>query len=203
MLTSWRYFIQGQFAGLSAFENAPASEAERNASFASVVVLVRLDGSRLGKVWTHAEKIQELASLVRQDIFQDEGFREENLIDGVGETPGKAAAALDDFWNKSRIKEGEAAPDASGKSPLQQRQNSHGSRKRRSRGITMSSDPPAHSSHPAQSIKELLDAFGPLIFPLYRAALLRKRILIIARPPMQKFCDFGIVQNTLQIRTVG
>jgi len=46
--------------------------------------------------------------------------------------------------------------------------------------------------HPAWSLPHLLEIFGPLIFPIHRAALLRKRILITAHAPVQETCDFGI-----------
>jgi hypothetical protein len=45
--------------------------------------------------------------------------------------------------------------------------------------------------HPAWSLPHLLEAFGPLIFPIHRAALLRKRILITAHAPVQEPCNFG------------
>jgi hypothetical protein len=47
------------------------------------------------------------------------------------------------------------------------------------------------SYHPALAISDYLDMFGPLIFPLHRAALLRKRILIIAAAPIKQACEFG------------
>ncbi len=37
----------------------------------------------------------------------------------------------------------------------------------------------------------MLDTFGPLVFPIYRAALLRKRILISCHAPVRQMCDFG------------
>lgn len=46
--------------------------------------------------------------------------------------------------------------------------------------------------HPAWSLVPLLDTFGPLIFPIYRAALLRKRILISCHTPVHEACNFGI-----------
>jgi hypothetical protein len=49
------------------------------------------------------------------------------------------------------------------------------------------------SHHPAASLLELLDLFGPLLFPLYRAALLRKRILLVTEAPVE-FAD-NIVYN--------
>jgi len=54
--------------------------------------------------------------------------------------------------------------------------------------------PPGHQLspyHPAWSLVPLLDTFGPLIFPIQRAALLRKRILISCQTPVHEACNFG------------
>ncbi len=59
--------------------------------------------------------------------------------------------------------------------------------------------PPGHNlsaHHPAWSLPHLLETFGPLIFPIHRAALLRKRILIIAHAPVEETCNFGILLDT-------
>lgn len=45
--------------------------------------------------------------------------------------------------------------------------------------------------HPALSLPDFVENFGPLIFPLYRASLLRKRILIMTEAPVQISCDYG------------
>ena len=45
--------------------------------------------------------------------------------------------------------------------------------------------------HPAFSILELIDTFGPLLYPLHREALLRRRLLLVTRPPVHLPCDFG------------
>lgn len=45
--------------------------------------------------------------------------------------------------------------------------------------------------HPALSLPIFLDTFGPLIFPLYKAALLRKRILLVGQAPVELACNFG------------
>jgi len=55
---------------------------------------------------------------------------------------------------------------------------------------------PAHGhslslDHPAWSLTSLLDVFGPLIFPIHRAALLRRRILISCHVPVHETCNFG------------
>lgn len=46
--------------------------------------------------------------------------------------------------------------------------------------------------HPAWSLTNLLDTFGPLIFPIHRAAMLRKRILISCHAPVRESCNFGM-----------
>ena len=45
--------------------------------------------------------------------------------------------------------------------------------------------------HPAMSMPEFLDTFGPLAFPVYRAALLRKRVLLVGSAPIQRSCNYG------------
>ncbi|KAK1910315.1 hypothetical protein P3342_006590 [Pyrenophora teres f. teres] len=44
--------------------------------------------------------------------------------------------------------------------------------------------------HPALSIQRFLDIFGPLVFRLQQAALLRKRILFVGVPPVRIACEF-------------
>lgn len=56
-----RYFIHDKYAGLSAFANGPAEEAERNAHLVAVGVLVPLSYGRLGRSWLHANSLRELA----------------------------------------------------------------------------------------------------------------------------------------------
>ena len=54
--------------------------------------------------------------------------------------------------------------------------------------------------HPALSLTAFVDMFGPLIFPLQRAALLRKRILLVTHAPVQLACEFGKYANFTSIR---
>lgn len=44
--------------------------------------------------------------------------------------------------------------------------------------------------HPALALPELLRTFGPLLFPLFRAALRQSRILILGEAPVELTCDF-------------
>lgn len=59
-----RYFVHGQYAGISAFVNRPSVESERNAVMLAVGVLVPLSYGRLGKSWRHAAGLKKLAELV-------------------------------------------------------------------------------------------------------------------------------------------
>lgn len=62
--------------------------------------------------------------------------------------------------------------------------------------------PPGHSLsgyHPAWSLPHLLETFGPLVFPIHRAALLRKRILITAHAPVEETCNFGISLSSIAL----
>lgn len=47
--------------------------------------------------------------------------------------------------------------------------------------------------HPASSLPDLIESFGPLIFPLYKAALLRKRILLMTEAPVHIPCNYGTI----------
>lgn len=108
---------------------------------------------------------------------------------------------LEDFWEKHRWRDAEGseqpALEHESSSPGQVPSDANGYAPRRSRVLSSASgliQPgqflPSH--HPALSLPAFLDAFGPLIFPLYKAALLRKRILLVAQAPVEQTCNFGI-----------
>ena len=66
----------------------------------------------------------------------------------------------------------------------------------RKRAVTSASTlaPPGQSLdpyHPALSLPSFLNTFGPLVFPVYKAALLRKRILLVGQAPVEQACNFG------------
>lgn len=55
------YFVHGNYAGLSAFINAPAAPNCRNARMISIGVLVTHSQESIGRCWKHAEKLREMA----------------------------------------------------------------------------------------------------------------------------------------------
>ncbi|TWU77341.1 hypothetical protein ED733_005453 [Metarhizium rileyi] len=170
------YFVDGAFAGLSAFVNEPCEEEEaRNARMIAVGILVPLSYGRLGRVWRHAENLKELAATLAKDRSQTD--------------------VLGKYWHYHKAKEIDGQLDDSTlvnlpDSPTQDRKT----HKRKSSALDgTSSVPNEHrlsSFHPAWSLGSLLNKFGPLIFPIHRAALLRKRILISCHAPVHEICDF-------------
>lgn len=175
------YFTHGDYAGISAFVNQPSPESERNALMLAIGVLVPLSYGRLGKSWHHAEG---LTSLARRQISGPESFD-----------------ALEEFWDKHGIKEGSFEEGSPVESPQDLRPNTDSNGQpggyHRTRGISdatafVAPDHFLSPYHPALSMPSFVQSFGPLIFPLYRAALLRKRILFVGEAPVQVNCNFGM-----------
>ncbi|KAK2589827.1 hypothetical protein QQS21_012498 [Conoideocrella luteorostrata] len=173
------YFVDGAHAGLSAFVNEPCEEEEaRNARMIAVGILVPLSYGRLGRAWRHAERLKELAAQLAKDRDQTD--------------------ILDKYWDSNKsVRSGQeqnenstAADLLPGDSPTQERRT-HSRKRSASDGTALI--PPEHKLspyHPAWSLTTLLDKFGPLLFPIQRAALLRKRILISCHAPVHEICDF-------------
>ncbi|KID85416.1 DUF2347 superfamily protein [Metarhizium guizhouense ARSEF 977] len=170
------YFVDGAHAGLSAFVNEPCEEEEaRNARMIAVGILVPLSYGRLGRAWRHAENLKELAAILAKDRSQ--------------------TGVLEKYWNSHKASENDGQPNDLGPanlpdSPTQERRT-HKRKGSASDGTSLA--PAEHRLspfHPAWSLVSLLDKFGPLIFPIHRAALLRKRILISCHAPVHEICDF-------------
>ena len=202
-LMRWiRYFVHNDYAGISAFVNVPADESQRNAQMLAVGALVPLIHGRLGKGWQHAEGLQELAKY-------DNGLRLTRGLDMLIHDPSEhlsnsdRLSMLEDYWKKNRVREGRDAEEVEEHSITHQ-SHSAGSPSlngyRRPRAISgatalMTSHPTLPPHHPALSLPKFISDFGPLIFPLYRAALLRKRILMVGEPPVEPNCNFGTVHQ--------
>ncbi|KAK2762097.1 hypothetical protein FQN54_001104 [Arachnomyces sp. PD_36] len=176
------YFVQDQYAGICAFVNHPAPETERGALMLAVGVLVPLSYGRLGKSWKHAVGLKSLV----QKLIADEDDPQ----------------PLSEYWEDYQISDDDAAslPESPLDSPSSLRSKPVEPRIpresfRRSRALSdatalMTSKHGLTPFHPAFSLPEFVGSFGPLIFPLYKAALLRKRILITGDAPVQLPCNF-------------
>jgi hypothetical protein len=113
----------------------------------------------------------------------------------------KQTEFLEQYWEKNKAHEGSSQEQSSTETPLgspsitfQTARPPRGHTRSRSASDGTALLPPGHKLspyHPAWSLTTLLDMFGPLIFPIHRAALLRRRILISCHAPVQEFCNFG------------
>ncbi|KAJ5088588.1 Protein of unknown function DUF2347 [Penicillium angulare] len=170
------YFVDGQYAGISAFVNLPAAEEERNARMFAIGVLVPLSSGRLGKSWRHAPKLKELTLKYAADMND--------------------LQTLSDYWDAFKIGGTESSANESPvESPLSLRfrpgDKPDGRNRTFSDAMVLETFRPALTPfHPASSLPDFLDSFGPLIFPLYRAALLRKRILFMTEAPVHTPCNY-------------
>lgn len=110
---------------------------------------------------------------------------------------------LEKYWDEHRIRE-DIPDDSSSRtaSPSLDKAKKRRSGeyndlvRSRTRAVSTGSalGPPGQSlspHHPALSLPTFLDTFGPLIFPIYKAALLRERLLIVGSAPVELACNFG------------
>ena len=110
---------------------------------------------------------------------------------------------LEEFWNQNKPAEDQSVATTDSRSSsshenrgLQRESRSPTKPQGRKRAISSASaftplGQKLSPYHPAKSLPELLDTFGPLIYPLYKAALLRKRILMVTQAPVESYCNFG------------
>ncbi|KAI5274621.1 hypothetical protein E4T47_02352 [Aureobasidium subglaciale] len=159
------YFVHEQYAGISAFANRPAHESERNAHFAAVGVLVPLTYGRLGRSWLHARQLR-------------------HLVGDIVDHDDSSLHVLEEYWDQNRV------PSIDG----QEAEHGEPSSQRKRRALSDAaglhpSNPTLSHDHPAMSLARHLDTFGPLVFPLQRATLLKKRILIMSPAPVHDACN--------------
>lgn len=192
------YFVHEQYAGISAFLNQPAEEAERNANMFAIGVLVPISSGRLGKSWRHAPRLKELTLFVPPPPWPYPGTPQ--LILGLMDR--KYAADMSDekpmcdYWDAYQIG-GADTTDSPVESPLSVRfppgERPDNRNRAFSDAMLLGTFRPALTPfHPASSLPDFIDCCGPLIFPLYRAALLRKRILFITETPVHTSCNYGM-----------
>jgi hypothetical protein len=157
------YFTHQDYAGLSAFARGDASAEDRNANFVSVGILVRREGrtGRLGRAWLLAGRLEKIAAALAKD---------------------ETVAPLEEFWEEQTSKTKSKGTDSKGSV--------------RDRAISTVMAIPKDEErlpeyHPALAILQYINTFGPLVFRLQQAALLRKRILFVSSPPVRTTCEFG------------
>ncbi|KAF1947562.1 hypothetical protein EJ02DRAFT_449728 [Clathrospora elynae] len=155
------YFTHEGYAGLSAFAKGAASAEERHAHFVSVGVLVKKEGKS--------------GRLGRAWLLAG---RLEKMAAALADD-AETVTPLEEFW--------QAQMEAS-----DSRESRGHSRARAMSTVSaaMKDEESLPEYHPALSILRYLDVFGPLVFRLQQAALLRKRILFVGIPPVRTACEF-------------
>ncbi|KAK6605653.1 hypothetical protein H4I95_05459 [Botrytis cinerea] len=109
------YFTHDNYAGLSAFVNAPADKSSRNARMIAVGIMVPLSYGRLGRSWKHAESLKDLASELILDESKTErleGFWESHKGNDLGKS--RETDSLLDSPSSARYKARNTPPKARG-----------------------------------------------------------------------------------------
>lgn len=164
------YFNHDTYAGVSAFAKGTATQAERNASFVAVGAMLPLNDGRLGRAWLHADNLMKMA---RQLVDHPLGLD-----------------TLEIYWDRFKSNEADLSHTASSQLlPLNDVPTQ--SKGMSSTTLTFEDKQSLPIYHPARSFVDFVNLFGPLVFSLHRAALLRKRILIITPVPIRQACEFG------------
>ncbi|KAF4119271.1 Uncharacterized conserved protein (DUF2347) [Geosmithia morbida] len=184
------YFVHdGAHAGLSAFVNVPCDEEEaRNARMISVGILVPLSYGRLGRAWKHAQGLKDLAAKLAKNLADTTSLEAYWEANRPQSDDGKHQQ-LPPFFPESPIVS--SAPAVTFSEPASRPKSQHSHNRSTSDGAPLApAEYTLSAYHPAWSLTRLLDKFGPLVFPIHRAALLRRRILISCHAPVHEVCDF-------------
>jgi hypothetical protein len=103
--------------------------------------------------------------------------------------------ALEEYWEQHKLKPNarpSQLPEDSSTDDLTRRTNGYHKARTMSTATTfIAANHALTPHHPALALISSIKLFGPLIFPIYRAALLRKRILIVTDTPVEFACNLG------------
>ncbi|KAI5817253.1 hypothetical protein BZA77DRAFT_38063 [Pyronema omphalodes] len=162
------YFVHGPYAGTSAFLNVAAGAEERGALMVSAGVLVPLSYGRLGRCWRHADGLKKLAQRYTEDPTSYQPFEDYYAQHHRhGDSPVDEDSHLPPPF-LDRLRSGSISESRTHVVPGQK----------------------LSQHHPALSLGDFMDTFGPLAFPIYRAALARKRILLVSHAPVETACNY-------------
>ncbi|CAG8515150.1 9134_t:CDS:10, partial [Acaulospora morrowiae] len=171
------YFYRPPFIGLSVFMNEPTMDQsqDRGAHMAAVGILVSptVGTGLCGSPWRHIELLQDE---VRNHVHLSNDY-----------------SSLKQYFDKYSIPSGDnVIPSGGGPPKLQRTSSSNWSQFLRTRCLSVSSTSSYQvsvpSAHPAQHFPKFVRLCGPTIFMLWRAALLKKRILFYSPPPIMDAC---------------
>ncbi|KAF9363369.1 hypothetical protein BGX34_004317 [Mortierella sp. NVP85] len=177
------YFHLEGCIGVAVYANVPSSHAEhRGAQMVSVGVLVKpsADTGRCGQVWRHVDFLKRQANR-----HTDQGADTSDLADYFSTHrttqhaagPSSSSAKRDSYRTARNLRRISRSFTIS--EPFSETTSmSIG----RHESVEMDNIP---SSHPSQHFLKLIQAMGPSIYIIWKAALLKKRILIYTQPPIE------------------
>ncbi|KAL0074130.1 hypothetical protein F4703DRAFT_1894180 [Phycomyces blakesleeanus] len=200
-------FSRPPYFGLSAFKKVPI-ESDRGACMKAVGIIVKPDGNACGKVWRHSPYLQKQV---------------DRCMDGSGDEEG-LHKSLKEYYNSHQSNTEQGDPEGPPRNPSQDYSwpSLNTSKKVSISGEFKDDDMCAESLnsilenyahnvavatdtlscvfneqdtlHPALGFPAFVKQFGPSIFILWKAVLLRKRIIFMTDPPMSHACQ--LVFNT-------
>ncbi|KAG0007654.1 hypothetical protein BGZ80_004398, partial [Entomortierella chlamydospora] len=191
------YFQLDGCVGVSVFVNVPSSNAEhRGAQMVSVGVLVKpsVDTGRCGQVWRHVDFLKNQA---KYHACQDSETvdlvnyfsQHKTLLHAAG--PSSSSSKRDSYRARNVRRISRSFTLSEPIQPITPTFAGH-------HELLETEDIPL--SHPSRHFLRLVQTMGPSIFILWKAALLRKRILIYTQPPVESACLF--VYNICLMATI-
>lgn len=195
------YFTQGNAIGLAAYKNRQliATHERPTISCVSIAVLVHatsinLRHERLNKVWLFNSLLRDLVN--RFDPDEEDYTELESLFKNF-----KNASLKKRPNTGLRAQSPPASPVLSHRSSFKNYQSFRSERQTtQGRNTTLLPTQELSNLHPVLSLHDCISLFGPLILPVYRAALARRRILLLTDAPVQRACHF--IYNIMLISAI-
>ena len=160
---------------------------------------------QLGKAWLHTEALKDLARLACVEFSA--GWC--SLIPRSLSHDKRNTQPLQDYWEAHQLHDSDGVSDSAADFPstakakqVEPQSFSNGTTHKRSRAVSTASalapsSQKLSSYHPAHALRTFLETFGPLCFPVYKIALLRRRILLATHAPVELACKFGMLDSSL------
>lgn len=186
------YFTHHGCIGVAAYRNLQSAGQERQEySCISIALLVLSDSThlrhqRLNKVWLYNGLLKDAAA--NFDIKNTDHAELEALYTkhkDVKKKKKKVASA------HHRSQSPPASPILSRNSAFKDYESFRSERQvAQAKDTSLLPTQELSNLHPVLSLNDCISLFGPLIFPVFRAALARKRILLVTEAPVQRACHF-------------
>lgn len=200
------YFTKSTCIGLAAYKNlqAPAMHGRQDFYCISIAVLIQNDSSnlrhqRLNRIWLYNSVLRDLAD--RFDPANPDYKELEKLYTSNRAVPDESNALRKRAHANLRGHSPPASPVLSHRSSFKDYQSFRAERQvTQVKTTSLLPSQELSNLHPVLSLHDCISLFGPLILPVYRAALARRRILLTSDAPIQRACHF--IYNIMLISAI-